>query len=119
MLDLDGNLADVVRGIKQVGKAYSHVDKETKQDIFNRVNENVPETFPNANASDYEIIRDNVAIRPGRPSSVRVEREQISNENIVYAYGTAGGGYVFSFGVAKAAVALIDEVLYEPIKAKL
>jgi hypothetical protein len=48
-----------------------------------------------------------------------VEREQISNENVAHAYGTGGGGYVFSFGIAKAVVSLIDEILYEPIKAIL
>lgn len=78
----------------------------------------MPRSFRSANASDYEIIHDNVAIRPGR-SGVKVEREQISNAKIVHAYGTGGGCYVFSFGVAKAVVALTDEILYELIKAKL
>ncbi|KUL82618.1 hypothetical protein ZTR_10263 [Talaromyces verruculosus] len=114
---LDGTA--VLGGIKQVGETYSYVDEDIKKDILRRVHENVPDSFPSANASDYEIIRDNVGIRPGRPSGVRVETEQLGDQKVVHAYGTGGGGYVFSFGVGKAAANLVEDILYAPIKSRL
>lgn len=85
-----------------------------------------------------EVIRDIVGIRPARDGGVRVEKEVADGQNIVHAYGktpssvpkagrcemlirlgTGGGGYVFSFGVARAAGTLVNDFLFAPPGAKL
>jgi len=113
---LDGTA--ILGGIKQIGKTDPEVDLDIKEDILRRVHENLPHVFP-AKVEELDIVRDNVGIRPGRPSGVRVEKQVVSGENIVHAYGTGGGGYVFSFGLARAAGTLVNDFLFTPPKANL
>lgn len=77
-----------------------------------------PDAFP-PKVSDYEIVAHNVGIRPARATGLRVEKEIMAGEKVVHAYGVAGGGYVFSFGVARAARDLVDEYVYQSPLAKL
>lgn len=60
-------------------------------------------------AKDYSIVRDIVGIRPQREGGVRVEKEILNGQKVVHAYGVAGGGYVFSFGVGKEVAKLVEE----------
>lgn len=69
--------------------------------------------------ADFDIIRDNVGIRPGRPSGVRVEKELVDGQQIVHAYGTGGGGYVFSYGLARAVAKLVNDFLFTSPLARL
>lgn len=75
--------------------------------------------FPGAQPADFEIVRDNVGIRPGRSPGVRVEKEVVDGQNIVHAYGTGGGGYVFSFGLARAAGTMVNDFLFAAPKSRL
>lgn len=87
--------------------------------IVRRVHEDLPEVFP-AKLSDYEIVGHNAGIRPARATGLRLEKEVMNDEKVVHAYGVAGGGYVFSFGLARAARDLVDEYVYQlPLAAKL
>lgn len=81
---------------------------------------------------DHHIIGHNVGIRPSRKSGVRVEKEHRNEEKIVHAYGRlrsivretfqcslyltnpgiANRGYIFSFGIARAARDLVEEFLF-------
>lgn len=83
-----------------------------------RVHTDLPHIFP-PKLSDYEIVGHNVGIRPARKTGLRVEKEVLEGQKVVHAYGVAGGGYVFSFGVARAARDLVDEFVYESPVAKL
>lgn len=84
-----------------------------------RVHENVPSHFPSSREADFEIIKYNVGIRPARDTGVRVEKEVVDGEKIVHAYGTGGGGYVFSFGIAREVSKLVDCFFFTPPKSKL
>lgn len=88
-----------------------------------------------ANPTDHHILGHNVGIRPSRKSGVRVEKEFRDGQKIVHAYGmfrcilvnillyrplyltslsqgVAGGGYIFSFGVARAVRDLVEDFLF-------
>ncbi|CAI6089003.1 unnamed protein product [Clonostachys chloroleuca] len=108
---LDGTA--ILGGIKQHGETHTEVDDSITEDILRRVHENLPEHFTGPKPADYDVIRYNVGIRPDRPTGVRVEKEVKDGEKIVHAYGTGGGGYVFSWGVAKEVSQLVDEFLFD------
>ncbi|KAL1986075.1 hypothetical protein VTN96DRAFT_6972 [Rasamsonia emersonii] len=105
----------VIGGIKQFGNVDTKVDSELRADIFRRVHENLPQDFPSADPKDYTIVRDIVGIRPQRDGGVRVEKEIINGQKVVHAYGTEGGGYVFSFGIGREVARLVDEFVSEPV----
>ncbi|RSL78122.1 hypothetical protein CEP51_008473 [Fusarium floridanum] len=109
---LDGTA--ILGGIKQVNNTDPTVDVDLRNDILRRVYENAPQVFKGEEIENVEIIRDNVGIRPARTGGVRVEKEVSGGQNIVHAYGTGGGGYVFSFGVARATSILVNEFLFTP-----
>ncbi|CAG9951968.1 unnamed protein product [Clonostachys rosea f. rosea IK726] len=116
---LDGTA--ILGGIKQHGETatyhvdnrHTEVDDYITEDILRRVHENLPEHFTSPKPADYDVIRHNVGIRPDRPTGVRVEKEVKDGEKIVHAYGTGGGGYVFSWGVAKEVSQLVGEFLFD------
>ncbi|KAL4962011.1 FAD-dependent oxidoreductase [Aspergillus stella-maris] len=114
---LDGTA--ILGGIKQVGETYAEVDEDIKSDILRRVHENLPGVFPSTKSANFDIIRDNVGIRPGRTPGVRVEKEILDGQNIVHAYGTGGGGYVFSFGLARAAATMVNDFLFAAPESQL
>ena len=86
--------------------------------IVRRVHQDLPDVFP-AKLADYDVVGHNVGIRPARATGLRVEKEIMGEGKVVHAYGVAGGGYVFSFGVARAARDLVDEYVYQSPLAKL
>ncbi|EED21154.1 D-amino acid oxidase, putative [Talaromyces stipitatus ATCC 10500] len=83
---LDGTA--ILGGIKQVGETYTHVDEEIKKDV--RSASQILARMQMTTKSSVITL-----IRPGRPSGVRVEFEQLGDQKVVHAYGTGGGGYVF------------------------
>ncbi|KAF5008356.1 hypothetical protein FDECE_5399 [Fusarium decemcellulare] len=114
---LDGTA--ILGGIKQVNNIDPVVDVNLRNDILRRVHENAPGVFKDGKVENVEIIRDNIGLRPARTSGLRVEQQVADGQNIVHAYGTGGGGYVFSFGVARAAGTLVNDFLFTPPQAKL
>ncbi|KAL2808087.1 hypothetical protein BJX63DRAFT_436472 [Aspergillus granulosus] len=88
------------------------------QNILRRVHENLPQVFPGTQPEEFDVIRDNVGVRPGRAGGVRVEKEIVNGEKIVHAYGTEGG-YVFIFGLARAAATMVNDLLFAPPKSRL
>lgn len=135
--------------------SYAHVDEDICHDVRNhssysgnvvllltphqivrRIHENLPDHFP-SKLSDYNIIRHNVGIRPGRSTGIRLEREVREGQDIIHVYGRdifghnctsllivcnlgfAGGGYIHSFGAARMVNELVDECLFPSMTAKL
>lgn len=82
--------------------------------IVRRAHENLPQHFPSTDPNSYTVLRDIVGIRPERNGGVRVEKEVINGQKVVHAYGTGGGGYAFSFGVAREVAKLVNEYVFEP-----
>ena len=56
---------------------------------------------------DVEIIEELVGLRPGR-TSVRLEKEIISNRTLIHNYGHGGSGVTLSWGCADDVVELIN-----------
>lgn len=66
------------------------------------------------------MVRDLVGIRPYREGGVRLEPQTMDGRYVLHAYGVGGGGYVFSWGLAKAVVDLVNEHQYKlPVASKL
>ncbi|KAF9890086.1 hypothetical protein FE257_006247 [Aspergillus nanangensis] len=114
---LDGTA--ILGGIKQMNNIDPIVDLDLRDDILRRVHENAPGVFRGGKIENVEIIRDIVGIRPARTGGVRVQKQVSDGQNIVHAYGTGGGGYVFSFGVAKAAGTLVNDFIFNPVTSRL
>ncbi|KAI9038305.1 uncharacterized protein KD926_010961 [Aspergillus affinis] len=104
-----GDGTTVLGGIKQFGSTETQVNPDIRTDIIRRVHQSLPDDFPSPDPKDYTIVRDIVGIRPQREGGVRVERETLDGQKVVHAYGVAGGGYVFSFGVGKEVARLVDD----------
>lgn len=53
-------------------------------------------------------------------AGVRCEREKVGRQNVIHAYGQNAGGYVYSFGLARSVVNLVNETILEvPSGSKL
>ncbi|KAI8677878.1 DAO domain-containing protein [Fusarium keratoplasticum] len=113
---LDGTV--ILGGIRDPDIENTEVDTEIDQDIVTRVNRSLPEHF-SADLADYEIVGHNVGIRPYRCSGMRIEKETKNGQNIVHAYGITGGGFIYSFGVGREVVKLVDEFLFPDGKARI
>ncbi|KAJ4171030.1 hypothetical protein NW754_007173 [Fusarium falciforme] len=128
---LDGTV--ILGGIRDPDVENTEVDIEIDKDIVTRINRSLPEHF-SADLADYEVVGHNVGIRPYRSSGMRIEKETKNGQNIVHAYGKwyvvsnnlglrdtgiTGGGFIYSFGVAREVVKLVDEFLFPDGKARI
>ncbi|OJD40785.1 aromatic amino acid aminotransferase [Diplodia corticola] len=113
-----GDGTAVLGGIKQYGNTDTSVDSSLRDDILRRVHEGLPNVFPEK-PSEFDVVRDIVGIRPQRKTGVRVEKEELDGQTVVHAYGAPGGGYVYSFGLAREVAKLVDEIELKVPKTKL
>jgi len=78
------------------------VDQELKVSILGRVNRVTGDAFEGLDVEGG--VEDIIGFRPGRRGGLRVERER----DVVHAYGMAGAGYIYSFGVAEKVRELLE-----------
>ncbi|PLB53354.1 nucleotide-binding domain-containing protein [Aspergillus steynii IBT 23096] len=95
----------IIGGVSQPGNLDRSVDETLRPDILRRVKkltngELDPLTLEN------NVQKDIVAFRPGRKGGYRLEVEG----DTVHAYGFAGLGYIFSYGVATKVRELVDSI---------
>ena len=62
--------------------------------------------FAPVNVSRDRVIREDVGLRPYRPSGFVVDAEKLGNKLLVHNYGHGGGGVTLSWGTASLAVDL-------------
>ncbi|GME48325.1 aromatic amino acid aminotransferase [Neofusicoccum parvum] len=105
-------------GIKQFGDTNTLVDSSLRADIFRRVHENLPQAFPDT-PSGFQVVRDIVGIRPQRKTGARVEKEILDGQTVIHAYGAPGGGYVYSYGIAREVAELVNDIQLKMPKAYL
>lgn len=83
----------------------------------------LPEVLPSDKPEDYKLLYDiatTYMFRPRDDGGTRVEKELVNGQKVVHAYGQEAGGYSLSFGVARAASALVTEYAYElPLSSHL
>ncbi|OJJ97615.1 hypothetical protein ASPACDRAFT_53763 [Aspergillus aculeatus ATCC 16872] len=96
----------IIGGVSQPGNLDRNVDTDLRADILQRVN-----TMTNGGLLsvdlDKDVQEDIVAFRPGRKGGYRLEAEG----DVVHAYGFAGLGYIFSYGVALKVRELVDSIV--------
>ncbi|PYI27230.1 nucleotide-binding domain-containing protein [Aspergillus indologenus CBS 114.80] len=96
----------IIGGVSQPGNLERNVDRDLRADILQRVN-----TMTNGGLAavdlEKDVQKDIVAFRPGRKGGFRLEAEG----DVVHAYGFAGLGYIFSYGVAMKVRELVDSIV--------
>ncbi|KAK4943901.1 hypothetical protein LTR10_016617 [Elasticomyces elasticus] len=115
-----GDGTAILGGDKRYNDTNTEVDDALRDDIIRRVHENLPDAFPSPDIKNYEFVRDIVGIRPQRVGGIRLEKEVRGGQTIIHAYGVGGGGYVFSFGLARRVADIVNELEFTyPVPAKL
>lgn len=59
----------------------------------------------------FEVLKEQVGLRPGRRGGHRVEREEVGGGYVVHNYGHAGDGFQSSIGAARKVVGLVEQSL--------
>ncbi|KNG83520.1 hypothetical protein ANOM_007755 [Aspergillus nomiae NRRL 13137] len=96
----------IIGGISQPGSLDRNVDEALRADILKRVKMLTDGGLRSVDLEN-DVQKDIVAFRPGRKGGYRLEAEG----DIVHAYGFAGLGYIFSYGVALKVRKLVDSVV--------
>ncbi|KAH6986423.1 FAD dependent oxidoreductase [Ilyonectria sp. MPI-CAGE-AT-0026] len=92
------------------------VSEEQRTIICRNAHLNQPDVFPSPDAKDWPILYDHVGVYPVMNKDiggVRCEKEVLDGQRVIHAYGQNAGGYVYSFGLARAVINLVDEFLFE------
>jgi len=93
----------------------TEADDEMTKEILGKCRDLVPELLIKGN-DQFEVIKVQVGLRPGRTGGARVEREVVSVGSemekrdmvVVHAYGMAGAGFQNSVGVAGEVLKLVE-----------
>ncbi|KAH8703120.1 FAD dependent oxidoreductase superfamily [Talaromyces proteolyticus] len=86
-------------------------DLEVARDEIRRAHILAPEVVPAEPAeSDISYV---IGIRPGREGGFRLDSQKIGNRTVLSAYGFAGGGYAFSYGVADALYKMVEQAEFD------
>lgn len=107
----------ILGGCYQKDNWESQPDPNLAVRIMKRCIEANPELTNGKGIESLDIIRHGVGLRPARDGGARIEKEKIEGTWVVHNYGHGGAGYQCSYGCAKAALELVNEVSRE--KAKL
>ena len=107
----------ILGGCYQKGNWDSQVDPDLANRIMQRAVDLCPALTGGKGIEHLSIVRHGVGLRPLRISGVRLEKERIEGVWTVHNYGHGGFGYQSSYGCAKVAVGLVEEVL--GLRAKL
>ncbi|PYH41302.1 FAD-dependent oxidoreductase [Aspergillus saccharolyticus JOP 1030-1] len=95
----------VLGGVKQADNLSPDVDLEIARDEIARAHRLAPDIVPETPAE--EALSYIVGIRPSRRGGFRLDSERHGSRVVLSAYGFAGGGYAFSYGVADALVKMV------------
>ncbi|KAH7145513.1 hypothetical protein B0J13DRAFT_398835, partial [Dactylonectria estremocensis] len=92
------------------------ISEDDRATICRRAHENQPDVFPSPDPQDWPILYDHVGVCPTMDNDVtgvRCAREKIGSQHVIHAYGQNAGGYVYSFGLGRGVVNLVNEVILE------
>lgn len=56
-----------------------------------------------------------IGIRPARDGGFRLDSQNIGNRIVLSAYGFAGGGYAFSYGIGDALVKMVQQAEFDNV----
>jgi glycine/D-amino acid oxidase-like deaminating enzyme len=96
-------------GTKQANSWVAEPNPQTTKEILEAAKEWAPELLNEK--GEFEVLSEQVGLRPGRKGGVRVEIETMEGGDFVvcHAYGHAGAGYQNSIGSAQKVVRLLGE----------
>ena len=106
----------VLGGTYHVGNWDAIPREDVAERIMRRAVEIVPELVkPGQGVEGLDVVRHGVGLRPVRHGGVRLEREDVEDEEgrkivVVHNYGHGGWGYQGSYGCAERVVELVEEV---------
>jgi D-amino-acid oxidase len=103
----------ILGGTKQVNNWTAEPNSQTTREILEAAKNWAPELLNEK--GEFEVLSEQVGLRPGRQGGARVEIEELEKGEFVvcHAYGHAGAGYQNSIGSAKKVVRLLGEYLEE------
>ncbi|KAJ4252758.1 hypothetical protein NW762_010664 [Fusarium torreyae] len=108
-------------GVLTKGSRDVTVSEEDRATICRNAHDNNPALFPSPDPKDWPILYDHVGIFPSIDSDVagvRCEAEILRGQRVIHAYGQNAGGYVYSYGLARAVNNLVDDYVSEiPLSA--
>lgn len=96
----------VVGGTKQVGDWCTDVRGEEVDAVLGRAQKFL---LPDLPENKWDVVRVNVGFRPGRHGGMNVSLDRSHGVPVVHAYGAAGSGFEFSYGVGLKVLLLLRE----------
>ncbi|KFY12516.1 hypothetical protein V492_03832 [Pseudogymnoascus sp. VKM F-4246] len=110
-----GSGTTVFGGCKQVGNWDPNVDEELSERIIERIKRwgLAEELRLEDGKGDFELLKGQVGLRPGRKGGPRAEvegNEKIEGLWVVHSYGHAGAGYQNSAGCSEKIANLVEEL---------
>jgi FAD dependent oxidoreductase len=88
-------------------------DLDVAKDEIRRAHILAPEIVP-AEPADADVSYV-IGIRPARQGGFRLDSQTIGNKTVLSAYGFAGGGYAFSYGIGDALVKMVQQAEFDSI----
>lgn len=86
---------------------------DVARDEIRRAHSLAPDLVPAAPAD--EDISYIIGIRPAREGGFRLDSQKIGNRIVLSAYGFAGGGYAFSYGIGDALVKMVQQAEFDNV----
>ncbi|KAI8228736.1 D-amino-acid oxidase [Colletotrichum sp. SAR 10_99] len=86
-------------------------DVEPSLELREQILKTFAATYPAilGDSGEYRVLKDVVGRRPTRRGGLRLEREDVSDgRTIIHAYGLGGRGFELSWGMAEAALGLLQ-----------
>ncbi|TID15200.1 nucleotide-binding domain-containing protein [Venturia nashicola] len=100
----------ILGGTKQAHSFDASPNPQTTKEILEAAKQRAPELLNGQ--GEFEVLSEQVGLRPGRKGGVRCEIEVLGQEErmvVCHAYGHGGGGFQKSIGCAKKVVRLLGE----------
>lgn len=105
----------ILGGTKQAHSYDANPNPQTTAEILEAAKQWAPELLDGK--GEFEVLSEQVGLRPGREKSVRCEIEVFGEGGVVcHAYGHGGGGFQKSIGCAKKVVRLLGEQFGKGVK---
>lgn len=88
-------------------------DLDVARDEIRRAHILAPDVVPaTPEESDVGYV---IGIRPAREGGFRLDSEKKGNRTVLSAYGFAGGGYAFSYGIGDALVKMVQQAEFDNV----
>ncbi|KAF2755331.1 D-amino-acid oxidase [Pseudovirgaria hyperparasitica] len=105
-----GGGGTILGGCLQANNWNAQVDLNLANRIMKRCVALVPKLTDGKGYEALDVVKHNVGMRPLREGGPRVDVDTVNGFRVVHQYGHGGGGYQMSWGSAKEAVRLVNQL---------